>query len=171
MFIRISIYLIASILLGCAGDLDDQITKQDFNEDGTVESNESVRVSPKVEDEVDEPISAKASEVAKENLKSLQATNPEVLLKSETLIAPEVRPHSDEPKNSLEKGKELVADKVSVVEKLFEPKVLPSVESMPAEKKIELSYPSPSSESPSQESGKRARLHRGMPALNLWYLK
>ena len=171
MFIRVSLYLIASILLGCAGDLDDQITKQDFNEDGTVESNESVRVSPKVEDEVDEPISAKASEVAKENLKSLQATNPEVLLKSETLIAPEVRPHSDEPKNSLEEGKELVADKVSVVEKLFEPKVLPYVESMPAEKKIELSYPSPSSESPSEESGKRARLHRGMPALNLWYLK
>ena len=64
MFIRVSLYLIASILLGCAGDLDDQITKQDFNEDGTVESNESVRVSPKVEDEVDEPISAKASEVA-----------------------------------------------------------------------------------------------------------
>lgn len=171
MFLRVTFYLIASILLGCSGDLDDQIKKQDLTEGETVDSNDSVRVSPKVEDEEDEPISEKASEVAKENLKSLQATNPKVLLKSETLTAPEVRPHSDELKNSLEEGKELVADKVSVVEKLFEPKVLPSVESMPAEKKIELSYPSPSSESPSQESGKRARLHRGMPALNLWYLK
>ena len=171
MFLRVILHLITLFLLGCAGDLDDQITKKNLNEDGTVESNDSVRVSPNVKDEVDEPIPAKASEVAKEKLESLQATNPKVLLKSETLTAPEVRPHSNEPKTTLEEEDELVVEPAPVVEKLVEFEMSPSATPTPAENKNELFYPSPSSESPSQESGKSARLHRGMPALNLWYLK
>ena len=171
MFVRVILYLIISFILGCAEDLDDQITKQDLNEVETVDSNDSLRFGPQVKDEVDEPIPAKAPEEAKEKLESLQVTNPKPLPKLETLSALEIRPHSNEPKNSREKDKELVAYTVSVVEKLFEPEALPSAGPMPAEKKIELSHPSPSSESSTQESGKGARLHRGMPAMNLWYLK
>lgn len=171
MFIRGTLYLIILFVFGCAGDLDDQITKQDFNEDETVDSNDSVRITPQVNDEVVELIPPKAPEVAKEKLESLQATNLKAPFKSETLTAPEVRPHSNEPKNSLEEDKDLVADSVSVVEKLLVPELLPPATPTPAEKKIELSYPSPPSESYSRESGKSARLHRGMPALNLWYLK
>jgi hypothetical protein len=171
MCVRVSFYLITLFFLGCAGDLDDQSTKQDLNEDETVESNDSVRVTPQVKDEVDEPIPAKASQVAKEKSESLQATNPEVLPKSETLTAPEIRPHSNEAKNSLLEDDELVAEPAPVVEKLLESEVSPSASPEPAEKEIELSYPSPPSESYSRESGKRARLHRGMPALNLWYLE
>lgn len=171
MCVRVSFYLITLFFLGCAGDLDDQSTKQDLNEDETVESNDSVRVTPQVKDEVDEPIPAKASQVAKEKSESLQATNPEVLPKSETLTAPEIRPHSNEAKNSLLEDDELVAEPAPVVEKLLESEVSPSASPEQAEKEIELSYPSPPSESYSRESGKRARLHRGMPALNLWYLE
>ena len=171
MCVRVSFYLITLFFLGCAGDLDDQSTKQDLNEDETVESNDSLRLDPQVKDEVDEPIPAKASEVAKEKSESLQATNPEALPKSETLTAPEVRPHSNEPKNSLVEDEELVAEPAPVVEKLLESEVSPSASPEPAEKKIDLFYPSPSSESSTQESGKSVRLHRGMPALNLRYLK
>ena len=138
MCVRVSFYLITLFFLGCAGDLDDQSTKQDLNEDETVESNDSVRVTPQVKDEVDEPIPAKASQVAKEKSESLQATNPEVLPKSETLTAPEVRPHSNEPKNSLVKDEELVAEPAPVVEKLLESEVSPSASPEPAEKKIDL---------------------------------
>lgn len=171
MCVRVSFYLITLFFLGCAGDLDDQIKKQDLNEDDTVESNGSVRVTPQVKDEVDELIPTKAPLVAKEGLKSLQATNPKVLLKSQTLAAPEVRPHSNEPKNYLVEDEELVADPVPVVEKLVESEALSSASPTPAEKKIDLFYPSPSSESSTRESGKSTRLHRGMPALNLRYLK
>ena len=171
MCVRVSFYLITLFLLGCAGELDDQITKKDLNEDGTVESNDSVRVTPQEKDEVDELIPTKAPEVAKEKLKSLQATNPKVLLKSETLTAPEIRPHSNEPKNSLEEEDELLADPVPVVEKLLESEVLSSASPTPAEKKIDLFYPSPSSGSSTHEPDKSTRLHRGMPALNLRYLK
>ena len=171
MFLRVILHLITLFLFGCAGDLDDQITKQDLNEDETIESNDSVRTTPQVNDEVVELIPLKAPEVAKEKLESLQATNLEAPFKSDTLTAPEVRPHSNEPKNSLEEDKDLVADSVSVVEKLLEPELLPPATPKPAEKTNELFSPSPPSESLSQESGKSARLHRGMPALNLWYLK
>ena len=171
MFLRVILHLITLFLLGCAGDLDDQSTKQDLNEDGTVESNDSVRVTPQVKDEVDEPIPTKAPQVLIEGLESRQATNPKVLLKSQTLAAPEVRPHSNEPKNSLEEEDELVADPVPVVEKLLESEVLSSASPTPAEKKIDLFYPSPSSGSSTHEPDKSTRLHRGMPALNLRYLK
>ena len=77
MFIRISLYLIASILLGCAGDLDDQITKQDFAKMEPLNPMNRFG-SLKVEDEVDEPISAKASEVQKFEISS--SNQPEVLL-------------------------------------------------------------------------------------------
>lgn len=171
MFVRVSFYLITSFLLGCAVDLDDQITKQDLNEDETVDSNDSVRVTPQAKDEVDELIPTKAPEVAKEKLESLQAANPKVLLKSETLTAPEVRPHSNEPKNTQEEEDELVVEPAPVVEKLVESEALPSASLTPAENTNELFYPSAPSESPLRESGNSARLHRGMPALNLWYLK
>ncbi len=170
MFLRVILYLISSFLLGCAGDLDDQITKQDLNEDETVDSNDSIRVAPQVKDEVDEPIPLKAPEVAKEKLESLPAANPKVLLKSETLTAPEVRPHSNVPKNTLEDD-EIVVEPAPVVEKLVEFEVTPPASPKPSENSNELFYTIAPSESPSRESGKRARLHRGMPALNLWYLK
>lgn len=171
MFQRFTFYLITSFLLGCAGDLDDQITKQDLTEDETADSNDSLRVSPQVKDEVDEPIPTKVPQVAKAKSESLQAANPKVLLKSETLTAPEVQPHSNEPKNTLEEDDELVAEPTPVVEKLVEFEVSPSATPTPAENTNELFYPSTPSESPSRVSGKSARLHRGMPALNLWYSK
>ena len=156
MVSRVTLYLITSLLLGCAGDLDDQTKKQDLNEDESVDSNGSAQVTP---------------QVAKEGLESLQAANPKLMPKSEALISPEVRPLSNEPKNTLEEEDELVVEPAPVVEKLVEFEMSPSATPTPAENKNELFYPSPSSESPSQESGKSARLHRGMPALNLWYLE
>ena len=171
MFARVSFYLITSFLLGCAEDLDNQITKQDLTEDETADSNDSVRVTPQAKDEVDEPIPSKAPQVANKKSESLQAANPKVLLKTETLTAPEVWPHSNEPKNTQEEDDELVAEPAPVVEKLVEIEVSPSATPTPAENTNELFYPSAPSESPSRVSGKSARLHRGMPALNLWYSK
>ena len=68
MVLRVTLYLITSFILGCAGDLDDQTKKQDLNENETVDSNDSLRFGPQVKDEVDEPIPAKAPEEAKEKL-------------------------------------------------------------------------------------------------------
>ena len=153
---RVILYLITSLLLGCAGDLDDQTKKQDLNEDESVDSNGSAQVTP---------------QVAKKGLESLQAANPKLMPKSEALISPEVRPLYNEPKISPVEDEVLVADPVSVVEKLAEFELSPSASPQPAEKKIDLFYPSPNSESSSRDSGKSARLHRGMPALNLSYLK
>ena len=122
-------------------------------------------------DEVDELIPTKASQVAKAKSESLQAAHPQVLLKSEALISPEVQPHSNEPKNSLEENDEIVAEVTPVVEKLLEFEVPPTANPTPAENTKELFYPSTPSESHARESGNSPRLHRGMPALNLRYLK
>lgn len=171
MVLRVILYLITSFILGCAGDLDDQTKKQDLNEDETVDSNDSLRVTPQVKVEVDKLIPTKAPGIPKEELESLQAANPKLLPKSEAVISPEVQPNSNEPKNTLEEDDELVAEPAPVVEKLVEFEVSPTANPTPAENTNELFYPSASSESPSRVSGNRARLHRGMPALNLSYLK
>ena len=171
MFVRVSFYLITSFILGCAGDLDDQTKKHDLNEEETADSNDSLRVAPQMIDEVDELIPTKASQVAKAKSESLQAANPKVLLKSEALISPEVQPHSNEPKNTLEEDDEHVAEVTPVVEKLLEFEVPPSANPTPAENPNELFYPSTPSQSLSRVSGNSPRLHRGMPSLNLRYLK
>ena len=156
MLSRVTYFLFTFIILGCAEDSINQITKKDSIEIKTVDSNDSDRVTTQVE---------------KEGLKIPEAAVPKVVLKKKTLTSPKVWRHSNEPKNSTEDDDKLVLEPVPVVEELVEFEVPPSVSPKSAEKTIELLYPSKSSEPSSPRSNKNTRLHQGMPALNLWYLR
>ena len=146
MFKRVILYLPTIIIIGCADDMDIQIMQQDLNDDELVESNDSLLVTTQVKDEVDEPIPPKTPHSAALGLKFVQAAKTKVLPKSETFLSTEVHVDSIKPKNTLEEEDGNVA-----------------------QKSIELSDPITTPDSSLRESDARARLHRGMPSLNLWY--
>ena len=165
MFQRVTIYSLTFIILGCAEDLDDQITKQDLTKDEPVESNDSFRVIPQVKQDEGELITIKTPQLAQQELESVQAENPKELPDTEIIPSPEV------PLDQVEEEVVLVAEPAPVVEKLVEIEVSPPASPKPVEKAVEFPDPSPSPEPSSEESGASPRLHRGMPALNLWYSK
>tara|TARA_B100000963_G_scaffold151228_1_gene131795 strand:- start:1208 stop:1381 length:174 start_codon:yes stop_codon:yes gene_type:complete len=57
--------------LGCAEDLDDQITQQDLTKDEPVESNDSFRAIPQVKLDEGELITTKTPQLAEEELESV----------------------------------------------------------------------------------------------------
>lgn len=139
--------------------------QQDLNDGELVESNDSLLVTTQVKDEVGKPIPAKTPHSAALGLKFVQATKTKVLPKSETFHSTEVHVDSIKPKNTMEEEDGNVTEPSTVIEKLAEFK-----SSLPtSQKSIELPDPITTSNSSSRESDTRARLHRGMPALNLWY--
>lgn len=145
--------------------MEDQIMQQDLNDGELVESNDSLLVTTQVKDEVGEPIPPKTPHSAALGLKFVQATKTKVLPKSETFHSTEVHVDSIKPKNTMEEEDGNVTEPSTVIEKLAEFK-----SSLPtSQKSIELPDPITTSNSSSRESDTRARLHRGMPALNLWY--
>ena len=145
--------------------MEDQIMQQDLNDGELVESNDSLLVTTQVKDEVGKPIPAKTPHSAALGLKFVQATKTKVLPKSETFHSTEVHVDSIKPKNTMEEEDGNVTEPSTVIEKLAEFK-----SSLPtSQKSIELPDPITTSNSSSRESDTRARLHRGMPALNLWY--
>lgn len=145
--------------------MEDQIMQQDLNDGELVESNDSLLVTTQVKDEVGEPIPPKTPHSAALGLKFVQATKTKELPKSETFHSTEVHVDSIKPKNTLEEEDGNVTEPSTVIEKLAEFK-----SSLPtSQKSIELPDPITTSNSSSRESDTRARLHRGMPALNLWY--
>ena len=165
MFKRVILYLPTIIIIGCADDMDDQIMKQDLNDGELVESNDSHLVTTQVKDEVGEPIPPKTPHSAALGLKFVQAAKTKVLPKSETSLSTEVHVDSVKSKNTLEEEDGNVAESSTVIEKLAE-----FESSLPTSQKlIELPDPITTPNSSSLESDTRARLHRGMPALNLWY--
>ena len=165
MIKRVILYLPTIIIIGCADDMDIQIMQQDLNDDELVESNDSLLVTTQVKDEVDEPIPPKTPHSAALGLKFVQAAKTKVLPKSETFLSTEVQVDSIKPKNPLEEEDGNVDEPSTVIEKLAEfQSSLPT-----SQKSIELSDPITTPDSSSRESDTRARLHRGMPALNLWY--
>ena len=103
MLIRVTYCLFTFIILGCAEDSINQITKKDSIEIKTVDSNDSDRVTTQVE---------------KEGLKIPEAAVPKVVLKKKTLTSPKVWRHSNEPKNSTEDDDKLELEPVPVVEEL-----------------------------------------------------
>ena len=165
MFLRVTIYSLTFIILGCAEDLDDQITQQDLTKDEPVESNDSFRGNPQVKQDEGELITKKTPQLAEEELESVQAENPKELPETEIISSPEV------PLDPVEEEVALVAEPAPVAEKLVEIEVSPPASPKPVEKPVEFPDPSPSPGTSSGESGAGARLHRGMPALNLWYSK
>lgn len=139
--------------------------QQDLNDGELVESNDSLLVTTQVKDEVGKPIPPKTPHSAALGLKFVQATKTKVLPKSETFHSTEVHVDSIKPKNTMEEEDGNVTEPSTVIEKLAEFK-----SSLPtSQKSIELPDPITTSNSSSRESDTRARLHRGMPALNLWY--
>ena len=139
--------------------------QQDLNDGELVESNDSLLVTTQVKDEVGEPIPPKTPHSAALGLNFVQATKTKVLPKSETFHSTEVHVDSIKPKNTMEEEDGNVTEPSTVIEKLAEFK-----SSLPtSQKSIELPDPITTSNSSSRESDTRARLHRGMPALNLWY--
>ena len=165
MFKRVILYLPTIIIIGCADDMDNQIIQQDLNDDELVESNDSLLVTTQVKDEVDEPIPPQTPHSAALGLKFVQAAKTKVLPKSETFLSTEVQVDSIKPKNTLEEEDGNVDEPSTVIEKLAEfESPLPT-----SQKSIELSDPITTPDSSSRESDTRVRLHRGMPALNLWY--
>ena len=166
MFLRVTIYSLTFIILGCMEDLDDQITQHDLIKDEPVESNDSFRFIPQVKlDEGELIITTKTPQLAEEELESVQAENPKELPETEIIPSPEV------PLDPVEEEVAIVAEPAPVTEKLVEIEVSPPASPKPVEKPVEFPDPSPSSGISSGESGAGARLHRGMPALNLWYSK
>ena len=165
MFLRVTIYSLTFIILGCAEDMDDQITQQDLTKDEPVESNDSFRGNPQVKQDEGELAPTETPQLAEEQLESVQAENPKELPKTEIIPSPEV------PLGTVEEEVALVAEPAPVTEKLVEIEVSPPASPKPVEKPVEFPDPSPSPGISSGESGASARLHRGMPALNLWYSK
>ena len=166
MFLRVTIHSLTFIILGCAEDLDDQITQHDLIKEEPVESNDSFRFIPQVKlDEGELIITTKTPQLAEEELESVQAENPKELPEKEIIPSPEV------PLDPVEEEVAIVAEPAPVTEKLVEIEVSPPASPKPVEKPVEFPDPSPSSGISSGESGAGARLHRGMPALNLWYSK
>ena len=166
MFLRVTIYSLSFIILGCAEDLDDQITQHDLIKEEPVESNDSFRFIPQVKlDEGELIITTKTPQLAEEELESVQAENPKELPETEIIPSPEV------PLDPVEEEVAIVAEPAPVTEKLVEIEVSPPASPKPVEKPVEFPDPSPSPGTSSGESGAGARLHRGMPALNLWYSK
>ena len=145
--------------------MDIQIMQQDLNDDELVESNDSLLVTTQVKDEVGEPIPPQTPHSAALGLKFVQAAKTKVLPKSETFLSTEVHVDTIKPKNTLEEEDGNVAEPSTVIEKLAEyESSLPT-----SQKSIELPDPITTPNSSSLKSDTRARLHRGMPALNLWY--
>ena len=165
MFLRVTTYSLTFIILGCAEDLDDQITQQDLTKDEPVESNDSFRGNPQVKQEEGELAPTETPQLAEEELESVQPENPKELPEKEIIPSPEV------PLDPVEEEVALVAEPAPVTEKLVEIEVSPPASPKPVEKPVEFPDPSPSPGTSSGESGAGARLHRGMPALNLWYSK
>lgn len=165
MFLRVTIYSLTFIILGCAEDLDDQITQQDLTKDEPVESNDSFRGNPQVKLDEGEFAPTETPQLAEEELESVQAENPKELPETEIIPSPEV------PLDPVEEEVALVAEPAPVTEKLVEIEVSPPASPKPVEKPVEFPDPSPSPGTSLGESGAGTRLHRGMPALNLWYSK
>ena len=165
MFLRVTIYSLTFIILGCAEDLDDQITQHDLTKDEPVESNDSFRGNPQVKQNEGELSPTETPQLAEEQLESVQAENPKKLPKTEIIPSPEV------PLDPVEEEVALVAEPAPVTEKLVEIEVSPPASPKPVEKPVAFPDSIPSPGTSLGESGAGARLHRGMPALNLWYSK
>ena len=165
MFLKVTIYSLTFIILGCAEDLDDQITQQDLIKDEPLESNDSFRGNPQVKLDEGELITIITPQLGEEELESVQAENPNELPETEIIPSPEV------PLDPVEEEVGLLAEPAPVIEKLVEIEASPPASPKPFEKPVELPDPSPSPGTSSGESGASVRLHRGMPALNLWYSK
>ena len=169
MLQRVILYLLALIIIGCADVMDNQIIQQNLIEGELLDSNVSTLVTRQVNEKVDKPIHAKTPHVAEQGLEFLQATKPRMSPKSETFSSTDVQVYSIEPKNSLEEEDEDVAEPAAVIEKLIKFESSLPKSQKPAEKPVELPNTIAPGESSSKKSDKKARLHRGMPSLNLWY--
>ena len=168
---RITLYFIICLYFGCAQESKDEKTKKDLSVDESVGANSTIPITLPAKEANQPVIASHLPDERKSEMKDFDKTTPDTLPQEDAQVSSvvPVDPKKAEPTDDVETDDEPAP--ISVQSELVQdqdpPTSSPTSVQQPISTVVGSQPPSP----PEKAATSPSRLHRGMPALNLWYLR
>ena len=173
MVLRFTLFIITGLFLGCAQEVKEETTEKERSVDESVGANSTSPTTLSAKQANQPTTATHLPDEGKSEMKDFAKTTPDILPQEDAQVSSvvPVEPKKTKPTDDVEA--EVEPAPVSVQNKWVQDQELPPPTSSPTSVQQPISPvvgsqpPNP----PEKSATLPSRLHRGMPVLNLWYLR